>query len=148
MLALQLNDGPIIGIGVDMVDIERFRLSYERFGERLLARLFTSAEIECCLRRNDFMPCLAVRFAAKEAVAKSLGTGFRGFGPRDVEVRKNGQGAPRVVLHGKARELAGHLGITAVYLSLSHEGDRAVAFAIAVGGGRNAFSNGGGDAPD
>ena len=114
--------------GVDIIEIDRIAAVLARYGDRFLRRVFTPAEIAYCRRRA---PNLAARFAAKEAVMKSLGTGFRGVGWRDVEVIRAPSGAPGVRLHGRARRRAQRLGITEIAISLSHSRDYALAFAAA-----------------
>ena len=85
--------------GVDFVEIDRIAAVLQRYGDRFLQRVFTPGEIAYCRGRA---PNLAARFAAKEAVMKSLGTGFRGVGWRDVEVVRAPSGAPSPRLHGRA----------------------------------------------
>ncbi|CAI8043040.1 Holo-[acyl-carrier-protein] synthase [Geodia barretti] len=109
----------MLGTGVDLIEIERVAGVLERHGERFLRRVFTPGEIAYCRGRA---PNLAARFAAKEAVMKSLGTGFRGVGWRDVEVVRAPSGAPSPRLHGRALRIA---------ISLSHSRGFAVAFAVA-----------------
>lgn len=125
----------ILGIGTDICDIRRIRKLYDRHSERFAAKAFTEAEREKCLARPDPVPCLAKRFAAKEAVAKALATEESGaLSWQDVEVFNHPSGRPDVHLHGGAAErLAGLTpkGHTAcVRLSLSDEIDHAVAFAV------------------
>lgn len=99
-------------------------------GSRFLNRVFTPEEINFCMRRRDPWPCLAARFAAKEAVFKALGTGFTAW--HDVEVTGGGDRPVQVVLCGAAGRHARSERITAVLLSIAHDRGRAVAFAIAV----------------
>jgi len=121
----------IIGLGFDATDIPRVRDVLERYGQRFLERVFTDEEIEYCTRRRDPAPHLAGRFAAKEAVLKALGTGYaQGLGFREVEVLRHDTGAPRLVLHGAAKERAIELGITKILVSITHT--RANAHAVAV----------------
>ncbi|MEW6541425.1 MAG: holo-ACP synthase [Bacillota bacterium] len=123
----------ILGIGVDLVSVNRIRAASERTGGRILVRLFTPAERDCCRARRTAYECYAARFAAKEAVFKALGTGFSGGRWHDVEITNGPGGGPVAALTGGAARAAARRGITRVLLSLSHEGDQAVAFAIAVG---------------
>ena len=118
----------MLGAGVDLIEIERVAGVLERHGERFLRRVFTPGEIAYCRGRA---PNLAARFAAKEAVMKSLGTGFRGVGWRDVEVVRAPSGAPSPRLHGRALWRAERLGVTEIAISLSHSRGFAVAFAVA-----------------
>lgn len=125
----------IDGIGADIVEIERIKRVAERKGERFLKRVFTKAELTFCLSRRDPYPCLAARFAAKEAVFKALGTGLAGCRWTDVEVVRTGASAPEVVLNGNARDKAEKAGFSRIMLSISHDRGRALAFAIAAKGG-------------
>lgn len=122
----------ISGIGTDIVEIERIKKAVGRKGDRFLKRVFTDDELAYCSGRADPYPCLAARFAAKEAVLKALGTGLAGCRLTDVEVVRTGSAAPGITLRGKARELAGKAGINRFLISVSHDRGRAVAFALAV----------------
>jgi holo-[acyl-carrier protein] synthase len=126
----------IRGIGVDLAQIPRLRRVLERWDERFLQRVFTEQEIAYCRRRRDPVPHLAARFAAKEAVLKALGTGLRmGVNWREIEVRRERGQAPTVVLSGRCRALAEARGAEQVLVSLTHDGDYAVAQVILVGSG-------------
>lgn len=114
--------------GIDAVELERFRQSYARWGERLLARVFTPAEIARARGRPDE---LAARFAAKEAISKALGTGIRGVGWREMEILANRRGKPYVRLHGAAAARAAALGLTSWSVSLTHSQTLAIAMVIA-----------------
>ncbi|MFB3071900.1 MAG: holo-ACP synthase, partial [bacterium] len=93
--------GAVVGTGIDMVGIERFRRALDRHGERFLKRIFTHRERSECSGRADPARHLAARFAAKEAVFKALGTGWaRGVGWRDVEVTADDYGRPVCTLRG------------------------------------------------
>ena len=110
----------VLGLGIDMVEVERIRESVVRFGDRFLYRIFTEGERRYCATKRAPEQSLAARFAAKEAAAKALGTGMsRGVAWRDLEVVRAG-GAPSLLLHGRARELAAQLGIGRSSLSLTH----------------------------
>jgi holo-[acyl-carrier protein] synthase len=117
------------GLGVDLVDIVQFRHSRRVGGERWLRKVFTPAELT---ELAGDLSRLAGRFAGKEAVAKSLGTGLRGLGLRDIEILTHPNGWPQVRLRGRAADHARQLGVTSVTLSLSRDGDFALAFAHAV----------------
>jgi holo-[acyl-carrier protein] synthase len=121
-----------VGVGIDAVEIDRVRLALQRT-PRLIDRLFTDREQRHCVatvgRRRAAR--FAVRFAAKEAVAKALGTGVVGFGFRDVEILNGANGEPTVVLDDRARRVAAHVGVQTVHVSLSVTRDTAVATAIA-----------------
>jgi holo-[acyl-carrier protein] synthase len=122
----------IVGLGTDLVEVERFRLALTRQGDRLSERLFSEAEREYAGRQKDPTKSLAARFGAKEAVMKAMGVGLWKFKLRDVEVVKARSGAPSVALHGRAAEMAAELGITQWELSLTHTETTALAVAIAI----------------
>ena len=113
--------------GVDLIEIDRIRKAFDRWGQRFLNRIYTEGEIAYCRGRA---PNLAARFAAKEATMKALGTGLRGVGWRDVEVVRARSGAPSIVLHGRALLRAEKLGVTELALSITHSRDYAVAFVV------------------
>ena len=126
---------PIVGVGVDAVDVARFRRLLDR-RPRVAARCFTDTEQSDATRSADEAQSLAARFAAKEAVMKALGTGIGAFALTDVEVcRTTGTGATRnapfLVLHGTAAELADAQGAGRFHLSLTHTDDVAIAFVVA-----------------
>lgn len=122
----------LIGIGSDLVDIERFRLAYER-RPTLTERLFSPDERAYADRFADPVSRYAARFAAKEAVMKALGVGLGAFALRDVEVKKARSGAPSVALYGKAAALADDRGVKAWHVTLSHSDLVALAVAVALG---------------
>ena len=118
----------IYGIGVDQVDLNRVRKLLKKSQTKFEKRCFTQNEIIHANRFDDPAKRLGARFAAKEAVMKSLGKGWRQLGWKDIEI--TGGGKPEVHLYGKAKELANELNIDTVHVSLSHEEDRAIAFTI------------------
>ena len=120
----------VVGIGTDLVEIDRFRLAMARRA-RLPERLFSDDERAYAFRHHDPVPRLAVRFAAKEAVMKALGVGLGAFKLRDVEVVRRRGGAPAVGLYGKAVVLAEEHGVTSWHLSLTHSDSMAMAVAVA-----------------
>lgn len=122
----------IIGIGVDIVEIERIEHSLEKLGDRFRDRIFTSGEIAYCSRHVRCAERYAVRFAAKEAARKALGaaTPIVALSWHDVEIISSPEGAPRIEFHGRAAELASELRVSACHVSLSHADDRAVAFVV------------------
>lgn len=124
---LTLEDVQMHSVGVDIVEIERIGDAIARWGERFLRRVYTEAELDIC---RDRVPALAVRFAAKEAVMKALGTGTNGVAWRDVEVLSNSDGKPLVRLYGGARSKAGELGLVDIDISLSHSREYAVASVV------------------
>lgn len=93
----------LLGIGVDLCDIRRIARALERFDERFLERVYSEAERAICDRRGARrLSAYAARWAGKEACAKALGVGFRGFGPTEIEVLSGAAGAPRLRLSGGA----------------------------------------------
>ncbi|MBF0152256.1 MAG: holo-ACP synthase [Magnetococcales bacterium] len=124
----------IVGVGTDLVTIQRIRTAVDRFGARFLERLYSPREVALCWQRRDPVPCLAKRFAAKEAFVKALGTGFRqGIWFRDVEVLPDDLGRPRLVISGCAARQLERFGMTRTHLSLSDEGGHALAFVVVEG---------------
>jgi holo-[acyl-carrier protein] synthase len=131
MINTDKEPGVIIGIGIDIVEIERLRATLERQKDRFLRRVFTSAEQEYCSRHRDPVPHYAVRFAAKEALFKALGTGWaKGVSWLDVEVLRKGEGAPTMTLGGVAAEVGKELGAQTIHISLSHSEQNAAAVVI------------------
>ncbi len=120
----------IAGIGIDAVSVERMADMLERFGTRFTVRVFTGAEIESCDSSPNRAERYAARFAAKEAVMKSLSTGF-GSGARFLEIEVAGGGAPLAALSGGAKRRARELGVETVHVSLTHEAGMALAQAVA-----------------
>ena len=114
-------------VGVDLIEIERVEKVLARWGERFLERVYTGAERGDCQNRA---PALAVRFAAKEAVMKALGTGIKGVGWREIEVLPNRDGKPLVYLYGGALKKARDLGLGELAISLSHSREYAVASVV------------------
>ncbi|KQS17223.1 holo-ACP synthase [Frigoribacterium sp. Leaf186] len=121
----------IVGIGVDVVDLERFGRTLDRT-PALAARLFREGELVLRDGSPRGRPSLAARFAAKEALIKSLG-GSTGVSWHDVVVVSDDEGAPSLVLGGGARALADSRGVSRLHLSLSHDGGVAVAYVVAEG---------------
>lgn len=121
----------VLGLGVDIVEIERMATALQRH-PRLKERIFSEAEREYCEKRSRPEVHYALRFAAKEAVLKALGTGFSGMRFRDVEVVRESNGRPVPALHGRAAERADELGIIEMHLSLSFTHATAVASAVAI----------------
>lgn len=120
----------MIGIGVDVVEIERFRRSLERT-PTMRDRLFTPIELAYVAPKLDPVPSLAARFAAREAVMKSLGLGLGAFGFHDVWVERAESGAPSLAFAGKALDLAHEAGVQHWHLSLTHSELVAVAYVVA-----------------
>ncbi len=121
----------ILGLGVDIVEIERMAAALER-RPRLKERLFSAEERTYCDARGRPEVHYALRFAAKEAVLKALGTGFSGMKFTDVEVIREANGRPVPRLSGRAAERAAELGVIEMHLSLSFTRTTAVASAVAL----------------
>ena len=121
----------MIGIGNDLVDIARFRKALERTPS-LRERLFTEAERTYADARADPTERYAARFAAKEAVMKALGVGLGEIQMRDIEVQRAESGAPQLVLHGTAAELAAARGVRQWLITLSHSATVAQAIVVAL----------------
>jgi holo-[acyl-carrier protein] synthase len=119
----------VIAVGVDVVELARIERTLADFGERFLRRVFTERERELYGSR---VPELAVRFAAKEATSKALGTGIRGIRWREMEILSNRRGKPVLVLHGQAQARAAALGLVSFDVSLTHSRTDAVAFVVGV----------------
>jgi len=121
----------VIGVGVDLIEIERVRDLLGRHPERFPARCFTEAEAAYCRRGAHAEERFAARFAAKEAVMKALGTGWNhGVNFKDIEVTRRPSGAPGIRLAGAALAVANRLGVEHIALSLSHGRDQAIAFVV------------------
>jgi holo-[acyl-carrier protein] synthase len=120
----------MIGIGIDLVDIERFRRSLERTPS-MRTRLFTDVELDYVAAQVDPVPSLAARFAAREAVMKALGVGLGAFGFHDVWVERAPSGQPSLGFAGRAAELSAQAGVVTWHLSLTHTDLTAAAYVIA-----------------
>ena len=124
----------IIGIGTDITEVLRIAKMIEQHGELFINRVYTTREIAHCSSRRYATQNYAGRWAAKEAILKALGTGWRkGISWRDVEVVPQRVGPPTVELHGGALEVARRRGIDQVMISISHCRSHATAYCIAVG---------------
>jgi holo-[acyl-carrier protein] synthase len=121
----------IYGIGVDIVKISRISDAMDRWGERFLDRLFTDLEKEYCQDREDAAARYALRFAAKEALSKALGVGMRrGVQGRQIEVVNDSSGRPSFRLYGQAKAVCEEMEIRNTFLSLSDDGEYAVAMVV------------------
>ncbi|MHB1418728.1 MAG: holo-ACP synthase [Bacillota bacterium] len=120
----------IKGIGTDLMEISRLTQALERHRDKFLQRVFTLREQEYCLRRANPNPSLAARFAAKEAVAKALGTGIGAVRWTDIEIIGGDRSRPEVRLYGWAAQVARRAGVKQIHLSLSHSKEYAVAFTM------------------
>jgi holo-[acyl-carrier protein] synthase len=129
-----------LGVGVDLVEVERVRQMLADKGAHVFDRLLTEAEAAYCRTRPDPAEHVAVRLAAKEAVYKALqgSEAARGIGWRDIEVVRAADGRPDVVLSGLAARRAAQLGVGRVLLSLSHTHQAAVAMAVLAAGPESA----------
>jgi holo-[acyl-carrier protein] synthase len=124
----------ILGIGVDLAEVERIQHSLDRFGERFMKRVFTEGEIAYCQSMKCPARHFAARFAAKEAVSKAFGTGIgKAMGWRDIDVHKKKSGEPFLVLHGGANLLGEGRGLKSSWISLSHTDHHAVAMIVIEG---------------
>jgi holo-[acyl-carrier protein] synthase len=125
--------GGVLGVGVDLVEVERVRQIYERHGEAFLEKVFTPQERAYCMAQATPWASLAARWAAKEAVAKAFGTGFNGdLGFKSIGVVCNAAGAPQIVLDERATALLHVQGGKAVRISLTHTAALAQAFAVLI----------------
>ncbi|MFO8240998.1 MAG: holo-ACP synthase [Dissulfuribacterales bacterium] len=121
----------ILGLGIDLVHIPRVEKALNRWGERFLSRVFTSEECLYCLKHRQPAQGLALRFAAKEACCKALGTGMRlGVAWRQMSISHKPSGKPVLNLSGCALKRAKDMGAGAWHVSLSHEGEYATAVVI------------------
>lgn len=121
----------ITGLGVDIVKNERLESAINRWGEKLLQRIFTEDEREYVSKQKNPIQSLSARFACKEAVAKALGTGIsNGIRWVDIEVVSSSQKKPEVKLHGKAFEQAEKMEINNILVSFAHEKEFSVASVI------------------
>ncbi len=122
----------IVGIGIDVASIERMRAAIGRYGDRFVRRILTDKELELLASRVDPSEGIAARFAVKEAVYKALG------GPKDVfwhqiEVGRESSGAPCVELHRQAKAHADRLGVSRIFISITHDAGVAAAMAVLEG---------------
>ena len=123
----------IIAHGIDLVDCPRIEQMIQRHGNRFLDRVFTAAEQAYAGANKNEVEKLAGRFAAKEAVLKLVGTGWRGkIAWTDIEIINNPAGQPEVTLRGEVRKIADKLGIKHVSVSITHTANFAIASAVAL----------------
>jgi len=121
----------IIGVGIDIVEVERIKKAWDAHGDRFLNRILTDAEKAYCLKFTDAALEIAGRFAAKEAFSKAIFTGMaQGVHWRDIEITNDPSGAPRMTIKGKAAEHATHLGGNRLHVSISHTHQHAAAVVI------------------
>jgi len=123
----------IVAHGIDLVDCPRIEQMIQRHGERFIKRVFTAAEQAYAEKNKNEVEKLAGRFAAKEAVLKLVGTGWRGkIAWTDIEIINNAAGQPEVTLGGEVRKIADTLGIKHISVSITHTANFAIASAVAL----------------
>ena len=121
----------VIGLGTDLIEVERIKRSVARFGDAFLNRVFTAGEIAYCAAKKNAAESFAARFAAKEAGAKALGTGIsRGVSWREFEVTRRPGQRPELRLSGRAAEIAQGLGVKRISLSLTHSRELSMAVVV------------------
>ena len=125
----------IVAHGIDLVDCPRIVEMVERHGRRFTDRVFTAAEQDYAKSNKDEIEKLSGRFAAKEAILKLMGTGWRGkIAWTDIEVKNNELGQPEVTLTGEVEKIANKLGIDHISVSITHTANFAIASAVALTG--------------
>ena len=123
----------IVAHGIDLVDCPRIEQMIKRHGERFLKRVFTATEQAYAEANKNGTDKLAGRFAAKEAILKLMGTGWRGkIAWTDIEIANNPSGQPEVTLSGEVKKLAERLGIKHISVSITHTANFAIASAVAL----------------
>lgn len=128
------HKGPVIGVGIDLVEIGRIRSAIERHGERFLRRVFTEEEQRYCFDKKDPAPSLAARFAAKEAVSKAFTTGIGAeLNWTSIEVVRGSREEPAIMLDSKGQALLEQVGGQGVLISLTHTEAHAMAIALIIG---------------
>jgi len=121
----------IVGLGIDLAEVDRIRKAIERHGRRFTDRIYTVADIACVERKANRYERYAARFAAKEAAMKAIGTGWRrGVRWQDFEVANLPTGRPTLQFHGVAAQIADSLGVRNVALSLTHTAEQGLAIVI------------------
>jgi holo-[acyl-carrier protein] synthase len=116
--------------GIDLIELKRVEATIQRYGQRFLERVFTPRELA---EVGENTASLAVRFAAKEATAKALGTGIGDVGWQEIEILRGPARQPNLYLHGRASDLAESLELNTWSLSLTHDQNYAIALVVAVG---------------
>ena len=123
--------GEVVGVGIDLADVARIRGLLEKYGKSFLSKTFADAEASHCMARSNPAEALAARFAAKEAVAKALGTGFSaGVSPKGIAIENAPSGAPLARLDEAAQAAMEKIGGKRVLVSLTHLKDYAQAVAV------------------
>jgi holo-[acyl-carrier protein] synthase len=125
------KDKLIVGLGLDIADIDRIEAAIVRHGAPILKRLYTPSEVAYCENHRNKYERYAGRFAAKEATMKALGTGWRrGVRWRDIEVIRQASGKPSLALQGVAKRVADGLGVKNICVTITHSGNLALAEVI------------------
>lgn len=119
----------IIGVGVDIVQVDRIQKNIEK--QKFIDKVYTDKEKEYLTKRKFNHQTAAGLFAAKEAVSKALGTGISGFSITDIEIVKDEFDKPEILLYNNALKISKDKGIDKINISISHEKDYAIAFAVA-----------------
>ncbi|HEY4840156.1 MAG TPA: holo-ACP synthase [Candidatus Acidoferrales bacterium] len=121
----------IVGLGIDICEVNRIREAIERHGEAFLKRIYTPSEIAYCKKHRVPYERYAARFAAKEAAMKALGTGWRrGVRWVDIEVVRLPSGKPTMKFYGETEKIAASLGVKSILLTITHSGNTALAQVI------------------
>ncbi len=121
----------IVGLGLDIAEIDRIEAAITRHGAPILERLYTPAEVAYCESHRNNFERYAGRFAAKEAAMKALGTGWRrGVRWRDIEIIREPSGKPSLALRGAAKQIADGLGVKNISVTITHSGNLALAEVI------------------
>jgi holo-[acyl-carrier protein] synthase len=120
-------------IGVDIIEINRIKNACRT--KTFENRFFTSKELDGIQGKKNYYAHLAGKYAAKEAVVKAMGTGFRNMKWKDIEILNLTSGKPVAILSGKAREILESKGFKRILVTISHSKEYAIAFAVALGGG-------------
>jgi holo-[acyl-carrier protein] synthase len=132
----------LVGIGTDITECLRIARMIERHGELFIDRVYTPEEIKYCQSRKQATQHFAGRWAAKEAILKALGTGWRrGISWRDVEIRNEPGGKPVVAVRGGVKDVVEKLGIGEIQVSISHCRSHATALAVAIGKDKSSRSD-------
>ena len=123
----------VLGVGIDQIEVSRIRDSIARHGDSFLSKVFTEKERDLCMQRTDPVPCLAARFAAKEAASKALGTGIgKEFGWLDLEVQRQESGQPLAVFSSRMKPFLEKRMASSVLISISHLQEVASAIVVLI----------------
>jgi len=120
----------LIGIGIDIADQSRFKSGLDKYGEGFLRQILTEQEIQACARYRFPIEHYVGKFAVKEAFMKAAGTGLREINFQEIEVLNRESGAPYLLTSGRAQTIVSERGITQIHVSLSHDGNMAVAVVV------------------